>query len=80
MPREVIILGAGASANFEPTKPPFDKSLIPFPIAEDFFLANSHDITVAANIMLFWITTLRLRLLCGLKIVTQLGIWEAQKE
>ena len=37
MTQEVIILGAGASANFEPTQPPFDKSSKPFPMAEDFF-------------------------------------------
>jgi hypothetical protein len=35
--QEVIILGAGASASFAPAEPPFDKSLIPFPMAEDFF-------------------------------------------
>ncbi|MGA2465581.1 MAG: hypothetical protein ABSH06_14640 [Thermodesulfobacteriota bacterium] len=34
---EVIILGAGASANFRPASYPFDKTLIPFPMAEDFF-------------------------------------------
>ena len=34
---EVIILGAGASANFTPTGYPFDQTPIPFPLAKNFF-------------------------------------------
>jgi hypothetical protein len=34
---EVIILGAGASANFTPTGYPFNRTPIPFPLAKDFF-------------------------------------------
>ena len=34
---EVIILGAGASANFTPAGYPFDQTPIPFPLAKNFF-------------------------------------------
>ena len=48
---EVIILGAGASANFTPMNPPFKGALIPFPMANNFFQkAIEHSVLKDRNI------------------------------